>query len=84
MRHRGAPAHLLPQSALTLNDEGTLGLRTLGPDSVVQFQPVKILRDTPDGIWLTGLPDAVDVIVVGQEYVTAGVTVEATFREAAE
>lgn len=52
----GAPAHLLPQSALTLNDEGTLGLRTLGPDSVVQFQPVKILRDTPDGIWLTGLP----------------------------
>ena len=80
----GAPAHLLPQSALTLNDEGTLGLRTLGPDSVVQFQPVKILRDTPDGIWLTGLPDAVDVIVVGQEYVTAGVTVEATFREAAE
>lgn len=80
----GAPAHLLPQSALTLNDEGTLGLRTLTADSVVEFQPVKLLRDTPKGVWLTGLPDAVDVIVVGQEFVTAGVTVDATFREAAE
>jgi multidrug efflux system membrane fusion protein len=80
----GAPAHLLPQSALTLNDEGTLGLRTLTTDGVVQFQPVKLLRDTPKGVWLTGLPDAVDVIVVGQEFVTAGVTVDATFQEAAE
>ena len=80
----GAPAHLLPQSALTLNDEGTLGLRTLTADSVVEFQPVKLLRDTPKGVWLSGLPDAVDVIVVGQEFVTAGVTVDATFREAAE
>lgn len=80
----GAPAHLLPLSALTLNDEGTLGLRTLTPDSVVEFQPVKMLRDTPEGVWLTGLPDTIDVIVVGQEYVTAGVAVDATFREAAE
>ncbi|MCR8825720.1 efflux RND transporter periplasmic adaptor subunit [Pseudosulfitobacter koreensis] len=80
----GAPAHLLPQSALTLNDEGTLGLRTLSPDSVVEFQPVKIVRDTPKGVWLTGLPETVDVIVVGQEYVTAGVTVEPTFREASQ
>lgn len=80
----GAPAHLLPQSALTLNDEGTLGLRTLTADSVVEFQPVKLVRDTPSGVWLTGLPDMVDVIVVGQEFVTAGVTVDATFREASQ
>ena len=51
---------------------------------MVEFQPVKLLRDTPKGVWLSGLPDAVDVIVVGQEFVTAGVTVDATFREAAE
>jgi multidrug efflux system membrane fusion protein len=45
--------------------------------------PVGLLRDTVDGVWLTGLPEALDVIVLGQEYVTDGVPVAATFREEA-
>jgi multidrug efflux system membrane fusion protein len=77
----GERAHLLPASALTLNDEGTLGIRVVGEASAVEFMPVTMLRDTPEGVWLAGLPDAVDVIVVGQEYVTQGVTVAPTFRE---
>ncbi len=77
----GERAHLLPASALTLDDEGTLGIRVVGKDSAVEFLPVTILRDTTEGVWLTGLPDAVDVIVVGQEYVTQGVTVAPTFQE---
>ncbi|MEP3055447.1 efflux RND transporter periplasmic adaptor subunit [Ascidiaceihabitans sp.] len=77
----GAKAHLLPGSALTLNNEGTLGLRTLNDDAVVQFMPVSLLRDTVDGVWLTGLPDTIDVILIGQEYVTAGVRVAPTFEE---
>ena len=77
----GERAHLLPASALTLNDEGTLGIRVVGPQGAVEFLPVTLLRDTTEGVWLTGLPDKVDVIVVGQEYVTQGVTVAPTFRE---
>ncbi|WP_299295586.1 efflux RND transporter periplasmic adaptor subunit [uncultured Tateyamaria sp.] len=77
----GEQAHLLPSSALTLNEEGRLGLRVLNPDSVVEFAPVSVLRDTVDGVWLTGLPQTVDVIVVGQEFVTAGVKVAPTFEE---
>ncbi|WP_299376241.1 efflux RND transporter periplasmic adaptor subunit [uncultured Tateyamaria sp.] len=77
----GAQAHLLPPSALTLNEEGRLGLRILTEDSIVEFAPVTVLRDTTQGVWLTGLPDQVDVIVVGQEYVTAGVKVAPTFQE---
>lgn len=77
----GASAHLLPQSALTLNNDGALGLRIIDGDGMVSFQPVQLLRDTVDGVWLTGLPDKLDVIVVGQEYVTAGVKVDPTFRE---
>ena len=77
----GASAHLLPQSALTLNNDGALGLRIIDGDGMVSFQPVQLLRDTVDGVWLTGLPDKLDVIVVGQEYVTAGVQVAPTFRE---
>ncbi|QJF50658.1 efflux RND transporter periplasmic adaptor subunit [Roseobacter ponti] len=77
----GARAHLLPQSALTLNDEGVLGLRTIDADALVEFHPVEIMRDTPEGVWLTGLDDTADVIVLGQEYVIAGVTVAPTWQE---
>ncbi|WP_050929961.1 efflux RND transporter periplasmic adaptor subunit [Aestuariivita boseongensis] len=78
----GQPAHLLPQSALTLNADGKLGVRIVGADSLVEFLPVNVLRDTPQGVWLAGLPDQADVIVVGQDFVTAGVRVAATYQQA--
>ncbi len=77
----GTTAHLLPLSALTLNDEGTLGVRTVDADRRVAFHAVTLLRDTDTGVWLSGLPEAADVIVIGQEYVTDGVLVEPSFQE---
>ncbi|MDW3116801.1 MAG: efflux RND transporter periplasmic adaptor subunit [Roseovarius pacificus] len=77
----GAKAHLLPQSALTLNDEGTLGVRLVGEDDLAVFAPVTLLRDTPNGVWLSGLPEQADVIVIGQEYVTDGVHVVPSYQE---
>jgi multidrug efflux system membrane fusion protein len=71
------PAHLLPQSVLTLDDDGALGVRTV-KDNVVSFYPVTIVSDSREGVWVTGLPGKVDVITVGQEFVTAGQTVDAT------
>ena len=80
----GAHAHLLPQSALTLNNDGRLGVRLVDENNLVAFAPVSVLRDTTEGIWVGGLEQEVDVIVVGQEYVTAGVPVRATYRETVE
>ncbi|KIN64123.1 Efflux transporter, RND family, MFP subunit [Sulfitobacter noctilucicola] len=77
----GVQAHIIPQSAMTLNDEGALGVRLVGDDNVVSFAPISIMRDTMDGVWVTGLPQIADVIVTGQEYVTAGVTVAPTWEE---
>ncbi|MDZ7709244.1 MAG: efflux RND transporter periplasmic adaptor subunit [Roseovarius sp.] len=77
----GKRAHLVPQSALTLDDAGTLGLRLVDAENRVQFAPVTLLRDTPSGVWLTGMPDRADIIVIGQEYVRAGVRVDPTYRE---
>lgn len=77
----GAKAHLLPQSALTLNDEGTLGVRLVGEDDLAVFAPVTLLRDTPNGVWLSGLPEQADVIIIGQEYVTDGVHVLPSYQE---
>ena len=67
--------HLVPGSALTINDEGTLGLRLVDADDVTTFAPVTVLRDAPQGFWVAGLPASVDVIVTGHEYVTDGVPV---------
>ncbi len=79
----GAIAHLLPQSALTLDDEGTLGVRIVR-ENTAAFAPVSVLRDTTEGIWVAGLAAEAVIIVVGQEYVTEGVPVAVTYREATQ
>lgn len=77
----GADAHLIPQSALTLNDDGTLGVRLADENNTVRFSAVTILRDTIKGIWVTGLPQEANVIIVGQEFVVDGVQVDPVFQE---
>ena len=72
---RRQAAHLVPQSALTLNDDGEVGLRLVNADNSTQFAAVRLLRDTPEGFWVDQLPPEVDVIVVGQEFVADGVQV---------
>ncbi len=81
IQSQGVMAHLLAASSLTLNDEGTLGVRIIDGDSAAQFLPVTVLRDTPSGVYVTGLPEQVDVITVGQEFVTDGVIVAPSFEE---
>lgn len=76
----GAMGHLLPQSALTLNGEGVLGIRVVEDDKA-KFIAIEIIRDSVEGIWVSGLNAHTDVIVVGQEYVTDGRKVSVTFKE---
>lgn len=84
VRAQGAKAHFVPQSSLTLNNEGVLGVRIVDLSDTVRFQPVKVLRDQTDGIWILGPEDVADIIVVGQEFVTEGVRVTPTYQEAAQ
>ena len=72
--------HLVPGSALTLSDDGVIGLRLVDADSRTFFAPVRVLRDAPEGFWVSGLPTEADVIVVGQEFVNDGVLVRAVRR----
>lgn len=78
----GRTAHLVAQSSLTLDDDGVLGVRTVGEGNIARFMPVTLLRDTSEGVWVTGLPEMVDIITVGQEFVVDGVAVAPTFTEA--
>ena len=75
----GAKGHLLPQSSLTLNSSGVLGVRIALNDKA-KFIPINIIRDAEEGVWVTGLPDTVDVIIVGQEYVTDNSNIKVSYK----
>ena len=68
-------AHLIPSYLLSLNDLGDLGIKIVN-ENIVRFIDIQIIEDTPDGIWVAGLPDSVTVITVGQEYVMDGQKIE--------
>lgn len=69
-------SHIISPSILTLNDDGQLGVKTVSADGVVMFYPVAMVSDTRSGIWISGLGDIENFIVVGQEFVQVGQKVE--------
>jgi membrane fusion protein, multidrug efflux system len=76
----GEDAHMIPQAALTLDDSGRLGVR-IAEDGVARFVPAEIIRDEAVGVWVTGLPEQADVIMVGQEYVADGRAIAVTYAD---
>ena len=77
----GVKGHLLPQSSLTLNSSGELGVR-VAINNKAKFIPIQIIRDAEEGIWVTGLPNSAEVIVVGQEYVTDNSNIKVSYKDA--
>ncbi|MSU88971.1 efflux RND transporter periplasmic adaptor subunit [Rhodobacteraceae bacterium 2CG4] len=78
----GEKGHLLPQSALTLDDDGRLGVR-VNRDGTARFVPVTLIRDEREGVWVQGLPDTAEVIVTGQDFIRDGSPIRVTYREEA-
>ena len=68
-------AHKIPPSILTLLDDGTVGVKAINQKNTVIFYPTTTVKDTVDGMWVSGLPDIVNLIVTGQEYVSVGDTI---------
>ena len=67
-------AHQIASSSLTLNDQGELGVRGVEQDKVV-FYPVSLQGGDREKVWISGLPDQIDLIVVGQDWVKEGTKV---------
>ncbi|MCY4304454.1 MAG: efflux RND transporter periplasmic adaptor subunit [Aestuariivita sp.] len=74
--------HLIPQSSLTLNDAGELGVRIVNNQRKAEFKPVSVVRDSLEGVFVNGLDKQSNIIIVGQEYVSEGMTVTPTFQKA--
>ncbi len=75
-------AHFMSPSIVSLDTEGSLGVKTVDGDDVVAFFPIEVVKAQIDGIWVTGLPETVDVITVGQGFVNVGETVAPAAAEA--
>lgn len=71
-------AHPVSPGILVLADDGSLGIKSVDETSTVRFHPAQIVRAEADAIWLGGLPEELQLITVGQGFVTAGQLVEAT------
>tara|TARA_B100001123_G_scaffold446394_1_gene600694 strand:- start:704 stop:1813 length:1110 start_codon:yes stop_codon:yes gene_type:complete len=67
-----SPAHLVSAAALTLDENGVIGVRLVNPQGLVTFHEAEIVGESSEGVWLSGLPDKVNIITVGQEYVRDG------------
>ncbi|TVR82208.1 MAG: efflux RND transporter periplasmic adaptor subunit [Rhodospirillales bacterium] len=65
-------AHRISPALLALDDHGTVGVKRVVEDGTVVFETISIIDDTPDGMWVAGLPERSRLITVGQEFVRPG------------
>jgi multidrug efflux system membrane fusion protein len=69
--------HQITPALLVLDDEGRSGVRAVSADQRVKFYPVELIAEGDEGVWVSGLPEVVDLIVVGQQTVVSGEQVDA-------
>ena len=65
-------AHRVSPAVLTIHDDGRLGVKVVDDEDRVVFHEVTILGDSGEGLWIGGLPDQVDLITVGHDFVREG------------
>ncbi len=65
-------AHVLDPASLALDAEGAFGVKAVDDQSRVVFHPARIAQNRDADVWLTGLPERLQIITVGQGFVAAG------------
>ena len=81
VKSKETQAHLISPSLLSLMDSGQLGLSTVDENGIVSIKPVSILGDDEKGVWVAGLPESINLITIGQQYVSHGQHVDVTVEE---
>lgn len=77
-------AHRITPALLALSDDGAVGVKAVDTDNRVVFYPIEIVEDTAGAMWVSGLPDKVTLITVGQAYVAPGARVNPVPENEAE
>ncbi len=74
-------SHFVSPAFITINEEGQFGIKAVDEQGKVIFYSAEMVDDTSDGIWVTGLPQKLDIITLGSAYVKEGHKVEAYFSQ---
>ncbi len=77
-------AHRITPALLALSDDGAVGVKAVDAQNKVVFYPIEIVEDTAGAMWVSGLPETVTLITVGQAYVAPGATVKPVPEDEAE
>jgi multidrug efflux system membrane fusion protein len=75
-------AHYISPAALTLDDRGEVGIKAVNGENHVEFYPISLVRTDTDGVWVSGLPEQVTIIVQGQGFVARDELVDPVQEEA--
>ncbi|NLQ18639.1 efflux RND transporter periplasmic adaptor subunit [Marinomonas sp. M1K-6] len=73
-------AHAFSAALLTLDDAGRTAIKTIDLDNRVVMTPVDIVKSERDQVWVRGLPNNVNIITVGQGFVSVGDKVDAHYQ----
>ncbi|MGR6873777.1 efflux RND transporter periplasmic adaptor subunit [Pseudomonas sp. HK3] len=74
-------AILVTPALLSLNESGVLGAKYVNDNQHVEFAPVELVKAQSDGVWISGLPNPVDLIITGQSFVSSGEKVKPVFKK---
>lgn len=74
-------AYLISPSLLNLSNDGSLQVKIVDQDKRVVSKDVTIIRSDNNGVWLAGLPNQIELITVGQGFVSDNEVVEPVYAE---
>jgi len=80
VKSRTIPAMRVSPAILSLDGEGKIGVKIV-ENNIARFVPVTLIGDSPEGVWIAGLPNEAVVITVGHEYVKDGDRVDPVAEE---
>ncbi len=69
-------ATFISPSALSLGEDGEIGIKAVNDDNEVIFLPIELVSTSLDGAWVSGVPANTNVITLGQGFVNVGEVVE--------
>lgn len=64
--------HLVNASTLSLDNQGQLQVKVVDYENKVLIYAVEMIRTDANKIWISGLPETVNLITLGQDFVVAG------------
>lgn len=73
--------HYVSPALLYINDSGDMGLKVVNASDQVEFRGVSIIRSATDGVWVDGLAERENIIVVGQGFVKIGDDTVPSYRD---